>query len=148
MNFISDHGSPGSPRRLENLLQVFLIRANNNIARTILHHLFGLQGPENIDFSYSGRLRDIRNGEGLPFVVQDIVDDLLHPPAQVGFLPQVRQGSLRRSHFAFHQRQLVGKRDEELAVAFSLMHGQDQDASQVIVLGRFLNETDTFSFEK
>ena len=53
-------------------------------------------------------------------------------------LPQVRQRPLWRPDPVLPLGQLVGKLDEELAVALALVGGQGEDAGQVVVLAPVL----------
>ncbi len=52
---------------------------------------------------------------------------LLHPVRDIGHTTQVRQRSLGPADSAFDAGQLVGHRDEELAVALALVAREGED---------------------
>lgn len=63
-----------------------------------------------------------------------------HQLPAVAELAQVRQRLLRRPHHVLPLAELVGERDEQLAVALALERGECEDARQVVLLGRGLEK--------
>ena len=109
MDLIPDHRLAWSSSRLENLLEVLLIGADNHIARAVFDHMFGLHGPEDIHLSYSRGFGDICNGEGIVFSLKNKIDDLLDPPTEVRLFAEIRERTFGGPYFRFHQGQFIGK---------------------------------------
>lgn len=118
--------------RLEVALDELLAHANDVLAPVEPDHAQRLQRAHNVlrlDARAQAELLErharlpVQRGE------QDIA-----PVAPIAQLAEVRQGLLRRPHLLLPLRQLVGQRDEELAVAVALVGREGQDARQVVVL--------------
>ena len=68
----------------------------------------------------------------------EILQNVLSPPGQIAELAQIGEGPFGSAHFVFLDAERVGEADEELAVAFSLVEGEDQNAAEIVALGGLL----------
>jgi hypothetical protein len=102
MDLISDHWLARSSSRLENLLEILLICADNHISRAVFDHMFGLHSPEDIHLSNSCGFGDICNSEGFVFSLKNKIDDLLNPPTKVRLFAEIRERTFRGTYFIFH----------------------------------------------
>ena len=69
----------------------------------------------------------------LAVILEEQVEYAVSPVTDVGAMSKITQRLLRRTLFAFFQRELVTKIDQEFAIAVSLPSWKYHDAGQVVV---------------
>lgn len=112
-----------------------------------LYQFYLLQSPLHVLLVDGCFPAHVFEGEGGVDVFPDELDDPLGPPGEVSFFSHVGEGLFGSANFLFDEAEFVAESDEELAVAFPLLEGENEDAGEVVFSLFFLNKIGT-TFEK
>ena len=124
--------SPARPSaQFVNFAQQGLLSTDSRYAVHDLQKTSGFQSPQDVFFGHRSLPNYVLEGEGLSAAQSQVVHQSLRPPRQIGFLAQIRKRFLGSACLALDEAELIAEGDEELAVAFSLVVGQDEDAGEV-----------------